>query len=136
MGIATVTIEAEINPTESEEKVKKAVWNLFGDVSTQITSIHKGFLLIAKARGLDALSTLRNILRRERIRDASRKPLFQGLSGSDEIIFYLNKQVAFAGHVSFSEEISESPLGPIKVTIQCENPRELIDWLAPRTTKN
>jgi len=42
--------------------------------------------------------------------------------------------VAFANHVSFSQETGESPLGPIKVTLDCESPRELIDWLAPRTS--
>jgi len=30
--------------------------------------------------------------------------------------------------------VAESPLGPIKVQIKCENPKELIDWLAPKTT--
>ncbi len=128
-------MEADVNPTESEEKVKKALWNLFGDVTTQTKPLQKGAVLTAEAKGLDTLSTLRNVLRRDRVRDASRKPLFQGMSG-DAITFYLNKQVAFAGHVSFSEATSESPLGPIKVIVQCENPRELIDWLAPRTTKN
>jgi predicted RNA binding protein with dsRBD fold (UPF0201 family) len=29
--------------------------------------------------------------------------------------------------------VAESPLGPIRVKIKCENPRQLIDWLAPRT---
>lgn len=135
MDQVTVHLEVEVYPTESEEKVKKALWNLFGDVPTQTKPLPKGIVLTAEAKGLDALSTLRNVLRRDRIRDASRKPLFQGLS-EDAFSFYLNKQVAFAGHVSFSEATSESPLGPIKVTVKCENPRELIDWLAPRTTKN
>ena len=135
MDQVTVHLEADVNPTESEEKVKKALWNLFGDVPTQTKNLHQGAVLTAKAKGLETLSTFRNVLRRDRIRDASRKPLFHGLSG-DSITFYLNKQVAFAGHVSFSEATSESPLGPIKVIVQCENPQELIDWLAPRTTKN
>lgn len=135
MDQVTVHLEVEVYPTESEEKVKKALWNLFGDVPTQPKPLPKGIVLTAEAKGLDALSTLRNVLRRDRIRDASRKPLFQGLSET-AITFYLNKQVAFAGHVSFSEATSESPLGPIKVIVNCENPRELIDWLAPRTTKN
>lgn len=129
-----VQVETEINPTESEEKVKKAVWNLFGDIPTQVTSIHKGNVLTGKGKGLDTLATLRNVLHRDRIRDSSRKPLLQGLT-DNTVTFYLNKQVAFASHVSFSEATAESPLGPIKVTVQSENPRELIDWLAPRTTK-
>ncbi|MEM3464719.1 MAG: RNA-binding domain-containing protein [Candidatus Bathyarchaeia archaeon] len=132
MDEVTVYIEAEVNPTESEEKVKRAVENIFGDVQTKIQPTHKGALLIAEAKGLEALTKLYNLLRRERIRDAARGALFDGLSGKT-ISFCLNKQVAYAGHVSFSKEVAESPLGPIKVRIECEDPKRLIDWLAPKT---
>ncbi len=56
------------------------------------------------------------MLRSDRIRDAARKFLFRSIRG-DNIVFCLNRQVAFAGHVSFSEETAESPLGPLRVTI-------------------
>ena len=128
-----VYVEAEINQTESEDKVKQAVQNIFGNVEIKVQPIYKGARLTAETKGLESLTKLYNLLRRERIRDAARRALFDGLSGKT-ISFCLNKQVAFAGHVSFSKEIAESPLGPIKVKIECENPRELIDWLAPKTT--
>jgi predicted RNA binding protein with dsRBD fold (UPF0201 family) len=127
-----VYVEAEVNPTESEEKVKHAIENIFGNIQTKIQPIYKGSLLTAETKGLESLTKLCNLLRRERIRDATRGVLFEGLDGKT-IKFYLNKQVAFAGHVSFSKEVAESPLGPMKVKIECENPRELIDWLAPKT---
>jgi hypothetical protein len=82
---------------------------------------------------MEGLTKLYNLLRRERIRDAARGVLFKGFNGTS-ITFYLNKQVAYAGHISFCEPVAESPLGPIKVEIKCEKPRELIDWLAPKTT--
>jgi predicted RNA binding protein with dsRBD fold (UPF0201 family) len=128
----TVRVETEINLTESEEKVNMAVANLFGDVSTEIKPSYKGSILKAEAKGQKALVKLRNLLRSDRIRDAARKALFEGMQVKS-VDFCLNKQVAFAGHVSFSEEVAESPLGPIRVKIKCENPRQLIDWLAPRT---
>jgi predicted RNA binding protein with dsRBD fold (UPF0201 family) len=134
MDKITVHIEVEVNPTESEEKVKKALWNLFGDLPTKMEPAAKGSILTAEAHGQDALGTLRNVLRRDRIRDASRRALRQGLHGNT-LAFCLNKQVAFAGHVSFCEAESESPLGPIKVTIQTSEPLQLIDWLAPKTNK-
>lgn len=130
----TVHVETDINPTESEDKVKRAVFNLFGDLPTEIQPAHKGSVLTAEAKGQETLSTLRNVLARDRIRDAARKALHDGMR-SDSLTFYLNKQVAFASHVSFSEAEAESPLGPIKVIVKCENPTELINWLAPRTTK-
>ena len=134
MDEITVYIEAEVNPTESEEKVKQAIENIFGSIQTEIQPIYKGARLTAETKGLDGLAKLYNLLRRERIRDAARGVLFEGLDGKT-INFYLNKQVAFAGHVSFAKETAESPLGPIKVKIKSTNPKQLIDWLAPRTTQ-
>ncbi|NWG10184.1 hypothetical protein HXY33_00270 [Candidatus Bathyarchaeota archaeon] len=128
MDEITVYIETEINPTESEEKVKQAIENIFGNVQTKVQSIYKGGLITAETKGLDALTKLYNLLRRERIRDAARVVFFEGLD-EKSISFCLNKQVAYAGHVSFSKEVAESPLGPIKVKIMCDNPRELIQWL-------
>jgi hypothetical protein len=132
MDEINVYVEVEVNPTESEDKVKRAVENIFGSIPMQIKPLHKGSLLIAEAKGSDALTKLYNLLRRERIRDAARRTLFEGLSGKI-ISFCLNKQVAYAGHISFSGAVAESPLGPIRVRIECENPMELIDWLAPKT---
>jgi predicted RNA binding protein with dsRBD fold (UPF0201 family) len=53
------------------------------------------------------------------------------LGGLDRnsINFCLNKQVAFAGHISFSKEENESPLGPIRVQIRTEDPRQTIQYL-------
>ena len=128
MDEITVHVETEINPTEAEEKVQKAVANVFGSVSTEIQPSYRGSMLNAEAKSQEALIRFRNLLRSDRIRDAARKALFQGIRGTT-ISFCLNKQVAFAGHVSFSEEAAESPLGSIRVTIECENPERLVQWL-------
>ena len=135
MDKITIQIEAEINPTESEEKVKKALWNLFGELQTEIKPAQKGSTITAQSKSQEPLITFRNLLHRDHIRDASRKALHHGLKAGI-ITVHLNKQVAFAGHVSFSEPEAESPLGPIIITIQTEDPLKLIDWLAPRTTKS
>jgi len=131
----SVHIEVDVNPTEDVEKVKKAVENLFGNVEFEEKPKTRGSLLVVETTGLDELAILQNLLRRERIRAAARKVFFGGLS-ERSIIFYLNKQVAYVSHISFSRPEGESPLGPIKVQIQCDRPRELIDWLAPRTVKS
>lgn len=133
MNAITVQVETEVNPTENPEKVKLAVENVFGAVKFEVQPRKQGDTLIARATGTEGLTKLYNLLRREHIRNAARSVMFKGLEGNT-ITFYLNKQVAFAGHLSFSEPAGESPLGPIKVTITCDNPRGLIDWLAPRTT--
>lgn len=125
-------IQADINPTEDEDKVKRALENMFGSLEFEVKPERRGSQLIARLKGIEGLTKFYNLLRRERIRDAARAVLYEGMSDRS-IVFFLNKQVAYAGHVSFSHPVAESPLGPIKVEIQCDNPQEIIDWLAPKT---
>jgi predicted RNA binding protein with dsRBD fold (UPF0201 family) len=132
VGEVVVRVRAEVHLTESEEKVRRAVENIFGNVPITVKPSYRGGELVAEARGRKSLARFRNLLRNDRIRDAARRELFHGVHGGT-VGFCLNKQVAFAGHVSFSEEVAESPLGPIKVTVACDDPQGLVDWLAPRT---
>jgi len=127
-----IRVEAEVNPTEDLEKVKRVVENIFGSLEFEVKPQRWGSLLIGKAKGIEGLTKLQNLLRRERIRDAARGVLFDGLS-EKSIVFYLNKQVAYVGHLSFSKPVAESPLGPIKVQIRCDDPRKLVEWLTPKT---
>jgi uncharacterized protein len=128
----TVFVETEINPTESEESVKMAVTNFLDNAVITIKPAVKGNTLTAVAKGQESLIKLRNMLHNDRIRDASRRLLFKSIRGT-MITLCLNKQVAFSAHVSFSEERAESPLGPIRVNIETDNPEQLIDWLAEKT---
>jgi len=128
----TVFVETEINPTETEDNVKAAVNSILDNASITIKPSIKGSTLTAIAKGQNSLLKLRIMLHNDRIRDASRRLLFKSIRGN-MISFCLNKQVAFAGHVSFSEETAESPLGPIRVNIETENPQQLIEWLAEKT---
>ena len=128
MDKIAVYVETEINLTEDIEKVRKAVANIFDDISMEINPSSRGSVLSAEAKGQAALVKFRNVLRSDRIRDAARKVFLRGIR-ENAVSFCLNKQVAFAGHVSFSEEVAEFPLGPIKVTIKYDDPRLIIDWL-------
>lgn len=132
MDQITVKAEAKVNPTEDEEKVKKAIQNVILSPSFEVVPMDREKLVFATSNERDGLAKLYNLFRQERILDAARKALFEGLSGNT-ITFYLNKQVAYVGHVSFCKPAAESPLGPIRIEIACENSRELINWLAPKT---
>ncbi|MCK4633625.1 hypothetical protein KAT42_02235 [Candidatus Bathyarchaeota archaeon] len=127
-----VEIQVEVNPTEDINKVRQAVENIFSDLSFKEKQQHTCNLLIAHGEGSETLAKFSHLLRRERIRNAARAVLRQGLRGN-VITFFLNKQVAYAGHISFCEPIAESSLGPIKVRIKSGDPRKLIEWLAPKT---
>lgn len=126
-------MEVEVNPTEDPTKVKQAVENVLGNLKLEEQRLARGSsLLIGQTRGMENLSHFGDLLRRERIRAAARTILRRGRY-ENTVSFYLNKQVAHAGHVSFCEPLAESPLGPIRVEVKSDNPSRLIDFLAPRT---
>ncbi len=78
--------------------------------------------------GLSSLEKLKMILQRDRIRSAAAAVMRRG-TDSEGIRVFLNKQVAYAGHVSFCEPEGESPLGPIRLTIKTRHPARVIEWL-------
>jgi predicted RNA binding protein with dsRBD fold (UPF0201 family) len=127
-----VTAESLVNPTEDEEKVEKALRNVFPSAPIEkITRSDDTVLLRVHGAGLEFLATLRNLIRQERIRSAARSIIFSNVRGN-EIRVYLNKQTAFVGRVSFCEPVGESPHGPISIEIQAADVQAVIDFLAPK----
>jgi predicted RNA binding protein with dsRBD fold (UPF0201 family) len=126
-----VLVRAEVSQTEDEAKVKTSVTNLTGSTVFSKANEGKRIILIQEGdRGL--LTSLRALLRRERILDAARKMMLRGIEGGT-VTFFINKQVALAGHVSFCRPTGESPMGPITFCIADDDPYSLIEWLATRT---
>ena len=132
MEQVNVHIEADVNPTESLEKVQAAVDTIVEGATVEVRAVAKGSVLIAQVSGQESLIKLRKALRNDRIRDAARKQLLRAIRGNN-IVFFLNKQVASVGHISFCEEFAESPLGPLRIQIETDNPIELVEWLAQKT---
>ncbi|MCW4033010.1 MAG: hypothetical protein NWF08_06415 [Candidatus Bathyarchaeota archaeon] len=126
-------VEAYLYPTENIEKVKSAINNIFKDLNYEIKDIENNVqLIIGKAISLETLEKFRDLLKQDRIRDAARATMIRSKS-DDSMVFYLNKQVAFVSHISFSMPEGESPLGPIKIRIRSKKLDSLIDWLTPKT---
>jgi uncharacterized protein len=88
-------------------------------------------MVIVAGKNQPSLERFRMIIQRDRIRAAARSILRRSVEGN-RMTFFLNKQAAYAGHVSFSAPEGESPLGPIQVIVETEHMEELIDWLAGR----
>ncbi len=79
-----------------------------------------------------SLDHFAELLRRQHIRDAAHD-LLTGAVRGDRMVFYLNKQAAYAGRVSFS---AHAPLGDVCVTVVSENLRGLIEELTPSTVRS
>lgn len=135
MNDIQVVVEAELNPTENLEKVKKAIINIFPTASIDVRLGGRKSLLVATTEGIHGLSEFYGSLRQERILAAARRVFRRGTQGN-YITFYLNKQVAYAQHISFCNSFGESPLGPIQVKVRCDDPREVINWLTKVISRN
>ncbi len=125
-------VKTELRPTEDEAKVIKALKNLFEFEKLEVIEGYPYKVVIGESKNIASLKKLHSILRQERILDAVRNVLIKSKSGST-VEFKLHKQSAYVGHVSLITYDSESPLGPIVVTISSDKIDEIIEWLTPKT---
>lgn len=119
--MAEVRVSARCFPTEDRGKVVGAITNLFPDFVADGDDPVTG-----SAASMERFAEL---LKRQRIRSAARAAMRRGIQ-ADRVTFALNKQVAAAGKVSFSEEAHA--LGDLEVTIVTSDPGRTIDEVAPR----
>lgn len=125
--------------TEDKERVLKALANVidleYADCREESGPEEDYQIYRCFSSTFKSLEKLRFLLRVQRILDAARTYLERGRE-NDEVKFYLNKQAALTGKVSFCTfEFGESPLGAITVTVrlgECD-PEKFMNWLAPRT---
>ena len=133
---ASVSVESLVNPTEDPSKVERALHNIFPSARVARTSLGDDVTRFeVRGDGFEFLSTLRSLIRQGRIRSAARSILLKGNSGN-RIQFYLNKQAAFAGRVSFCAPVGESPLGPISIRVETDDVDRVIDFLAANPVQN
>jgi len=120
-------VEAAVNPSEDAQKVIDAIVNLFTRCSPEISHRSRA---VGRAVGSDSLAILYEQVRSRSAMGVLRRMLLDNRAG-DSTWFLLNKQAARAGIAAVIEEEQESPLGPIRVTLSCEELDALIDWLVP-----
>lgn len=119
-------VSAEIRVTEDEDKVRRAILNIFPLL--ELSS--DGKKLLGESGDVASLQRFRQLLRMQAILDAARAVITRGRKGA-KAEFWINKQAAFVGKLSFTD--GESPLGPIIVELEAEDIERLIDYIAPRT---
>ena len=120
-------VEAIVNPSEDTQKVIDAIANLFTRCSPELSFRSR---VVGRAVGSDSLAILYEQVRSRSAMGVLRRMLLDNRVG-DSTSFLLNKQAATSGIAAVIEEEQESPLGPIRVTISCEELDALVDWLVP-----
>lgn len=93
-------VRVEVHPTESLEKVEKAVSNVAGEIKLHESDTGHITVLEGSLEKMEDLLPLRDLIARTRIRDAAFS-LLTGASTDERLSFGLNKQAAYAGRASF-----------------------------------
>ncbi|MFC1803102.1 RNA-binding domain-containing protein [Thermoproteota archaeon] len=113
--MTNIKIKAKIQATEDPIKVIKAIKNIFGNI--EIThDIEQNVLTGKEINEIKSLANFRSIIARDRIRTTLNNTFLRWMN-EDYLSFGLNRQAAFAGHVSLNLT-NEDPMGPIQVQIK------------------
>lgn len=124
-----VKVEAPVNHSEDPQKVIAAISYVIDRCSPEF---RYGSRAVGRARGTESLSLIYEQVRSRSAMGVLRRMLLDNRAGNSTW-FFLNKQAAAAGIAAVIEDEQESPLGPIRVTIDCEELDSLVDWLVPET---
>ncbi len=108
-------VRVEVHPTESLEKVEKAVRNVAGEIKLHESNTGHITVLEGSLEKMEDLLPLRDLIARTRIRDAAFS-LLTGASTDERLSFGLNKQAAYAGRASFHSS-GASLMGPIQFEV-------------------
>ena len=127
MSKIELKIEALVNPSESHDKVIAAITNVIDKCSPEISYNNR---VVARSNRADSLNIIYQQIRSRSAAGVLRRMLTYNRI-TNTTWFLLNKQAAAAGIVAVIEEENESPLGPLRITIVCDEMDLLIDWLAP-----
>lgn len=120
-----VRVSAVVKPSEEPAKVERAVRAIFPDARLELVQSE----LRARSETLDRF---RELIWKAKILDAARRILLGSLEpDGTRARFSLNKQAAYAGHVSFS--VGEAPLGDLQVEVQGHDLGALFKGIAPPT---
>ena len=116
--------KADVNPTEDVDKVIKAIANVI-----EYDELEMGEDYVCASGNNETIRNLRDELRERKIRGAARKIMLKGIS-TNKIHFNLSKQAALVGTLNLVDD-SLCPLGEIEVKIITDDPKKVIDWIAP-----
>ena len=126
-----IIIHASINISEDPEKVRHAISNIlpFDEITPEESFVS------AKSNDIASLEKIYETIHSKQSQNIYRRNLEQNIN-DNATWFYLNKQAAYAGKIAICKDEDESPLGPIKVTLQSPDIERLIDWLVFGSNSN
>ena len=94
-------------------------------------------MVVGTSNDVNILFNLCNLIFEEKILDVARKCAIDGIiydydgESTNKTMIFLNKQIAYINKLNFST-FNDSPLGPITITIECQNLALFIDSYFPK----
>jgi len=126
-----LVVKAIVNPTEDPAKVSSAVHKMV-DLDLRVINEDGIDYVVGVSGSIASLSPLRDLVARLGMSRLMREMLRSNMVG-DTIEIRLHKQAAYVGAISFVSHDSESPMGPITITITAPDPEKIIEWLVPHS---
>lgn len=121
-----IVVETQIKNSESQEKVTRAVSNLFKEHG-ELRVDEKKVEFVSS--NLESLWFIKNQFRDRQVRAAARRLLILNKGESDSTFLLLNKQAATVSIAALCDDPAESALGPIVLRIRSPKLGEVIDWI-------
>ena len=118
-------VNAHVNVSESSTKVINAVTSIISHCSPELKY---GNQVIGKSFNANSLEIIYEQIRSRSAQNVFRRILIWNRN-KNTTWFFSNKQAASVGVVAIIENEQESPLGPIRVTLNCEDLDTLVSWL-------
>lgn len=129
-------VRSRVYPTENQERVEKAITNIFADLSYIVVENETHFEVRSPLNRVGSLDWLRQRIHELKIIGVVRSRLLSNWNGRSTWLC-LDKQAAFSGRVRVADDSEESsPLGFIEIAFEFDTDPEFqrfLSWFAPRT---
>ena len=119
-----ISVGCPLNPSEDPQRVLRALSNVFPAISFE----QRDFGIRGSAASLQCMDRLREEIRNRQYQKSLGRQIRLNAQGGS-FWFYLNKQAAFAGVAVPCERDDESPLGPIRVSVESARIDEAAHWI-------
>ena len=133
-----LTVKIPINPTETVRNIQQIFehFNPAEDFTSSITKSEENDvkMMSMTLHGLESVTFLFRQSRRQRVVEAVRRYSLERMDlNNNQCILLLNKQALFQKRIAVCGDASESPLGPVQVTLDSHNIERLVEYLFPHT---
>jgi predicted RNA binding protein with dsRBD fold (UPF0201 family) len=121
-----IELRATVAPSEDPQKVLAAMRQALGECEYEVDEAPTSIRI--RSTSARCLQKLHDQLRDRHVRDAARRLMLASLEGN-VLPLKLNRQAAVVGVLALCSNAVESPLGPLNLLLESDEPAKLIDWL-------